>query len=42
MRLDTAIYEPGADYIGAVHIIRHGEPRLDVPLRIRASHTEPR
>lgn len=40
--LDTAVYEPGADYIGAVHIIRHGEPRLDVPLRIRASPTEPR
>ena len=33
--LDTAVYEPGADYIGAVYIIRHGEPRLDVPLRIR-------
>lgn len=42
LMLDAGIYEPGAEYVGAVHIVRHGEPRLDVPLRIRAAHAEPR
>jgi len=37
LTLDAATYEPDADYIGAVHVIRHGEPQLDVPMRIRAT-----
>jgi hypothetical protein len=35
LTLDAAVYEPGVDYIGAVHIIRHGEQPFDLPLRIR-------
>ena len=35
LTLDAAVYEPGVDYVGAVHVIRHGEPPFDLPLRIR-------
>jgi hypothetical protein len=37
LTLDAAVYEPGVDYIGAIHIIRHGEPAFDLPLNIRSS-----
>jgi len=37
LTLDAAIYTAGADYVGAVQVLRHGEPRLDLPLRIRAA-----
>lgn len=40
LRLDEAVYEAGVPYIGALHILREGEPRLDVPLRITASARE--
>jgi hypothetical protein len=32
-----ATYEPGVDYVGTIHIIRHGEPAFDLPLHIRSS-----
>ena len=34
LALDEADYEPNALYVGALHITGHGEPRLEVPLRI--------
>jgi|SoiMetStandDraft_5_1073268.scaffolds.fasta_scaffold02675_2 hypothetical protein len=37
LTLDAAIYTAGADYVGAVQVLRHGEPRLDLPLHIRAA-----
>jgi hypothetical protein len=37
LALDVNVYTPGADYVGAIHVLRHGEPRLDLPLRIRAA-----
>ena len=35
--LDESAYEPQALYVGALQIVRHGEPRLEVPLRIMAT-----
>lgn len=32
--LDEADYAPNTLYVGALHITGHGEPRLEVPLRI--------
>jgi len=40
LRLDEAVYEADVPYIGALHILREGESRLDVPLRIIASAKE--
>ena len=37
LRLDAAVYEAGAPYIGLLQIDRDGESRVDVPLRITAS-----
>ncbi len=37
LRLDETIYQPGVPYIGVLHLVRAGEPRLDLPLRIRPS-----
>jgi hypothetical protein len=37
LALDPEVYAPAADYVGAVQVLRHGEPRLDLPLRIRAA-----
>ena len=37
LTLDPDVYAPAADYVGAVQVLRHGEPRLDLPLRIRAA-----
>jgi hypothetical protein len=37
LRLDEGEYEPQALYVGAVQIVRHGEPRLEVPLQIQAT-----
>jgi hypothetical protein len=36
LRLDAGIYDPGAPYIGALQVTRHGEPHLEVQLRITA------
>jgi hypothetical protein len=41
LRLDETVYEADVSYIGALHILRDGESRLDVPLRITASEKEP-
>lgn len=32
--IDSAVFEPGARYVGIFHIDRDGAPRVDVPLRI--------
>ena len=37
LTLDANVYTPGVDYVGAVQVLRHGEERLDLPLRIRAA-----
>jgi hypothetical protein len=37
LTLDADVYTPGADYVGAIQVLRHGEPPLDLPLRIRAT-----
>jgi hypothetical protein len=37
LQLNAADYTPDVLYVGAVHIARRGEPRLDVPLRITAT-----
>ncbi len=34
LALDETDYAPNALYVGALHITGHGEPRLEVPLRI--------
>jgi hypothetical protein len=34
LELDEADYTPNELYVGALHITGHGEPRLEVPLRI--------
>jgi len=34
LRLDETTYEPGLLYVATLHITGHGEPRLEVPLRI--------
>jgi Pili and flagellar-assembly chaperone, PapD N-terminal domain len=39
IQLDEADYDRDALYVGTLHVIRHGEPRLEIPLRITA--TEP-
>ncbi|HEX7139682.1 MAG TPA: hypothetical protein VF219_17650 [Vicinamibacterales bacterium] len=36
LKLDRAIYDADAPYIGALHVLRDGEPSLDLPLRITA------
>ncbi len=41
LRLDEMVYEADVPYIGALHILRDGDSRLDVPLRITASAKEP-
>ncbi|HZM97343.1 MAG TPA: hypothetical protein VFB92_28180 [Vicinamibacterales bacterium] len=41
LMLDPTVYEPGADYVGAVYVLRHGEPQLDLPMRIRALASAP-
>jgi hypothetical protein len=37
LRLDAAVYEPDTVYVGALHVTRHGEPRLEVQLAITAT-----
>lgn len=37
LRLDEGDYEPQVLYVGGLQIVRHGEPRLEVPLRITAT-----
>jgi hypothetical protein len=37
LRLDEGDYEPQVLYVGVLQIVRHGEPRLEVPVRIMAS-----
>ena len=37
LTLDADVYAPGADYVGAIQVLRHGEPPLDLPLRIHAT-----
>lgn len=34
VRLDETVYERDTPYIGALHMSRNGEPRIEVPLRI--------
>jgi hypothetical protein len=36
LQLDEGDYEPQVLYVGVLQIVRHGEPRLEVPLRISA------
>jgi hypothetical protein len=36
LRLDPALYDHDAPYIGALQVTRHGEPHLEVQLRITA------
>lgn len=36
-RLDEGDYEPDVSYVGSVNIERDGEPRVEIPLRIRAT-----
>jgi hypothetical protein len=38
--LDTADYDSGILYVGELQVTGHGEPRLDVPLRIMATAAE--
>ncbi len=42
LQLDEGDYAPDVLYVGAVHIARRGEPRLEVPLRITARPAAPR
>jgi hypothetical protein len=37
IRLDAAVFEPGPEYIGTLHVLSPGETLLAVPLRIRAA-----
>ena len=37
LRLDEGTYEPDVLYVGTLQIAGHGEPRLEVPLRITAT-----
>ena len=37
LRLGQESYEPGILYVGTLRIAGHGEPRLEIPLRITAS-----
>jgi hypothetical protein len=37
IRLDKADYEPNVLYVGELHVTGHGEPRLEVPLKITAT-----
>ena len=37
LRLDEGRYEPDVPYVGTLQIAGHGEPRLEVPLRITAT-----
>ena len=37
LRLDEETYEPDVLYVGTLQITGHGEPRLEVPLRITAT-----
>ncbi len=37
LRLDEGDYVPDVLYVGAVHITRPGEPRVEVPLRVTAT-----
>lgn len=37
LRLDEADYTPDMLYVGELHITGHGEPRLEIPLRIIAT-----
>jgi hypothetical protein len=37
VRLDPAVFEPGPEYAGTVHVLSPGETVLAVPLRIRAA-----
>ncbi len=39
VRLDEGDYDPNVQYVGALFITGHGEPRLEVPLRITATQT---
>jgi hypothetical protein len=41
VQLEEGAYTPDALYIGAVHLMGHGEPRLEVPLQITATHAVP-
>jgi hypothetical protein len=41
LALDESDYEPNALYLGALHITGHGEPRLEVPLRITLVSSAP-
>ncbi len=41
LQLDEDTYTAGALYVGAVHIEREGEPRLEMPLRITATPAAP-
>jgi hypothetical protein len=37
LRLDEADYEPQVLYVGSLQIVQHGEPTVEVPLRITAT-----
>ena len=41
LQLDAGDYAPEVLYVGAVHITRQGEPRVEVPLRVRATPAAP-
>jgi hypothetical protein len=41
LRLDEDHYEPGTPYVAMLQITGHGEPRLEVPLRIMATRAVP-
>lgn len=41
VQLNPADYDPNALYVGTLHVIRHGEPRLEIPLRITATQPAP-
>lgn len=41
LRLDEGDYDPDVLYVGAVHITRQGEPRVEVPLRVMAKPAPP-
>lgn len=40
LRLDAAVYDPDAAYVGAVHVIRHDEAPVEIPLLITATAGE--
>jgi hypothetical protein len=36
LHLDPSHFEPGVRYVGAVHVLRRGDERLEIPLQVTA------